>query len=118
MAKELPPLCRVCGRPVPKHMTWKSWGFRDEDAPRSKTEAAARSNHPLVKATLSDSSVIGPYVQFATYWDGTYQWDGHFHAQRCAADFGVWAAGTDQLKDWAMQPYHDAMKARAAKETA
>jgi hypothetical protein len=112
------PLCKVCGKKVPKHIRWQSWGFRDEDAPRTTEEAARRSNYPLVSVRLSESSVIGPFVQFASYWDGTYEWGGHFHAQRCAALFGESMAGL--FPGYSMPAYKDAMAARdiAEKETA
>lgn len=118
MAKQQGPLCRCCGKPVPKKTVWKSW-MKYEDAPKTKAEAAARSNLQLVSASVHSYHADGsePFIFSATYWDGeSYQWDGHFHAQSCAAEFGRWAAGTDMLKDWAMPPYHEAMAARRAKQ--
>lgn len=117
-AKEKPPLCRCCGKPVPKKTVWKTWN-RYEDAPKTKAEAAARSNMKMISADFHSyhSDHSEPFIFSATYWDGvSYKWSGHFHAQSCAAEFGEWAAGTDQLKTWAMPAYHEAIKAREEKE--
>lgn len=121
------PLCKVCAKPIPKQMTHHSFGASEyqmkrgqhefwrcyPERPSSKEEAQRLvGNRPIVSA---NGSLDGQGMDSATTWDGeSYAWDGHFHAQGCAAVYGTWAASRPELADFAYPAYRDAMAARGA----
>ena len=123
------PLCKVCGKPVPKQTRSLSFTpaalngrqngergkhtiYLDEDQrPRSVEEAQRYSNQPI----LSVKRYGTPTIHSMNTWDGeSYVWGGHFHAQGCAAQFGQ--AMAENFPDYSMKAFKEAMAAREAKE--
>lgn len=110
------PLCKCCGKPVPKKIIWKSWARASDDPPKSKAEAAARfSNYQMVSAKLhSYGDMKDQFVFSASFWDGeSYEWGGHFHAQGCAARFGLGMA--EKFPAYSMPAYKEALVEQAHK---
>ncbi|HEY1448408.1 MAG TPA: hypothetical protein VGF33_07705 [Caulobacteraceae bacterium] len=116
------PLCKVCGKPAPK-ITVTHWFGNDRpghpgvsvnhpEKPATREEAQRLVNGEIVSMKMSWRSEAGPrYVASANVWDGeSYLWDGHFHAQGCAAAFGL--AMAKQFPDHAMPAYRKALGAR------
>jgi hypothetical protein len=103
-----PPLCKVCGRPVPKHTQWHSWSrSADGPAPLSKAAFQATRNDIVVSVSWNHDRTG---LAHASTWDGeTYAWGGHFHAQSCAAIFGRSMA--DLFPDYAMPEHREALAA-------
>jgi hypothetical protein len=124
------PLCRVCGKPVPKVSQRVSFGCRHDTVHTYFKSLTARPADLAEAVRLAGNGEVirvgrtGRYgdgaqaaddaVTELTLWRGEYAWDGHFNAQGCAAEFGQWAAG--HLPDYAMPAYREAMAKRAAKE--
>lgn len=122
------PLCKVCGKPVPKETTRVSFGCRVDDRrstwisltakPASLEEAQRLVNGRILHVDRQGYSPDSPDaipkggITGVTAWDGeSYAWGGHFHAQGCAAQFG-WAMA-NQFPDHAMPAYREAMAKRA-----
>ena len=123
------PLCKVCGKPVPKETTRVSFGCRVDDRssptwinltakPASLEAAQALVNGRILHLSRQGYQPDDPNaiprdgIVSATVWDGeSYAWGGHFHAQGCAARFG-WSMA-DLFPDHAMPAYREAMAQRA-----
>jgi hypothetical protein len=122
-----PPLCKVCGKPVPKLTRSVSFVpatlnkrqngergthsiYLDEELrPTTVAEAMRYSNEPLISVQRYGGKHIGSF----NTWDGeSYVYGGHFHAQGCAAKFGE--AMARQHPTMAMPAYHAAIKDRGA----
>ena len=111
------PLCKVCGKPVPKRWTHHAFGRPEKEQHefwRTYTEKPATQeeaqrlvgNRPIV----STSGWMGA-IDSAKTWDGeSYEWGGHFHSQGCAARFGQSMA--DLFPDHAMPEYRAAVAAQ------
>ena len=125
MTTALKPLCKVCGKPVPKRMTHHSFGasavrladqheFWRAHAETPKTKAEAQrlvGNQPIASLQRNYG---GEGFSSASTWDGeSYLWQGHFHAQGCAAEFGL--AMAKLFPDHAMPAYREAVAAQKGK---
>lgn len=117
------PLCKVCGKPIPKVTTTHefgrdkplSWGVGHPEKPTTRAEVQRLVNGVVLSTTKSWRGDGPQFIQSANVWDGeSYAWGGHFHAQSCAAQFGESMAGL--FPTYSMPAYKAAMAAR--KETA
>jgi hypothetical protein len=120
------PLCKVCGKPVPKITQRISFGCRHADTHSFAKHVVERPADLAEAIRLAgDGEVIRVtkghfYGQGAdapegaitelTLWHGEYAWGGHFHAQTCAAEFGLGMA--NQFPDHAMPAYREAVAAQ------
>jgi hypothetical protein len=116
------PLCKVCGKPVPKTTSYHEFGVEHisrspswvchPEKPATREEAQRLVNGQIISIKMSWRGDSPRYVARANVWDGeSYEWDGNFHAQSCAAAFG--AAMALQHPTFGMPAYHAAMKERA-----
>jgi hypothetical protein len=115
------PLCKVCGKPVPKKTVSHCFGVTDRsgyatliyhpEKPATRADAQRLINGQIISMKMSWRSEEPRYVASVNAWDGeTYEWGGHFHAQGCAARFG-WGMAME-FPDRAYPPYREAMAAR------
>jgi hypothetical protein len=109
------PLCRLCGKPVPKVTDRLLFGQSPRDCERftgyrvarpSNKEAAQRYANGQILAVRYGTMATGAaapggghfnervprYVESATYWDGESYRDEHFCSDPCAVRFGYFAA--------------------------
>lgn len=117
------PLCKVCGKPVPKIGSYVAFGgstgsfanSRREERPRSREEVARVVNGSILSVSWHYAEDdLGRWISSAHVWDGvSYAHRGHFHAESCAAAFG--RAMADTFPDYAMPDYREAMVLRATK---
>jgi hypothetical protein len=124
------PLCKVCGKPVPKVTRSVSFGCRTErrystghlqltEKPANLAEAQRFINGRIISHKWSWRDEDPRWIESVNVWDGeSYVWGGHFHAQGCAAEFGEAMAALHPRM--AMPAYHAAIKDRgvAVKEPA
>lgn len=116
------PLCKCCGKPVPKRMVTHNFGVtRDRSSspwwrhhpekPLSRDELQRLVNGEIVSLKMSWRGESPRYIESANVWDGeSYVWGGHFHAQGCAATFGQSMA--ELFPDYTMSAYKAAMAKR------
>lgn len=113
------PLCKVCGKPIPKvgvsHEFGRnrpvSWGVGHPEKPKTLAEAQRLVNGQIISIKKSWRSDGPQWIESANVWDGeSYAWDGHFHAQSCAAQFGRAMAAL--FPRHSMPAYKEAMAAR------
>jgi hypothetical protein len=120
------PLCKVCGKPVPKTTVSHNFGQKVAsrryaswidhiEKPANRAEAQRLINGQIISVQWSWRNEPGPrYIISANVWDGeSYAWGGHFHAQGCAAVFGANMA--DLFPEYSMPAYKRARNAQAAK---
>jgi hypothetical protein len=92
-----PPLCRCCGKPLPKKVTthYPPKGAHFFDGPMSKEDCQALSNETVVSVAYHHngrSDGVRQVRRFGT-WDGesydSVYGQGFFCTLRCAADFAA-----------------------------
>jgi hypothetical protein len=126
------PLCRYCGKPIPKRTTtvWFEETQEDVDrkaptatfyrylvgSPMTKEDAQSLVNETIVHITrgaFRNGRFDKAYIGRASTWDGTSYTDDHFCKRECAEDFGhIVARDRPEL---ATAAYNAALKKQKAK---
>lgn len=120
------PLCRYCGKPIPKvtHCVWFGATTERRDRysthlaapePATKAEAQRLVNQRIVSVRRNSYGAGNGLINQVTTWDGESYRDQHFCNQAHAADFGRAAAAMmldDGRPQIAMPAYWQAMEAR------
>jgi hypothetical protein len=124
------PLCKVCGKPIPKTTTTHNFGCRvasrryesvidHTEKPATRAEAQRLVNGEIISIRRQGYQPSSPDeiprggITSAHVWDGeSYAWGGHFHAQGCAAQFGLGMA--KQFPDHATPAHREAVAAQKA----
>lgn len=92
------PHCRCCGKPIKKHVVThyfgvsrvadSDWSRNHAEEAKTKADAQRYINHPIVSIRKGYNGNVA-----AGAWDGeSYEGDGIFDSQQCAAAFGRMAA--------------------------
>ncbi|HLY77853.1 MAG TPA: hypothetical protein VKQ70_00650 [Caulobacteraceae bacterium] len=130
------PLCRTCGKLIPKRTTSLRFGCAPVEAerrlgrverPATREEAQRYVNGEITQVRYSTRAsedaghgmtrvvFVPRYIGEVTYWDGESYQDDAFDSLGCAAQFGRSMAR--QFPDYAMPAYREAKARRAAKES-
>lgn len=109
------PLCRCCGKPIPKRTVNHYPKPGHGKLPRSKEDCQRLTNHKVVSVSyhedtpyMREKGFAGTVERFST-WDGESYTDDLFCKTACAEAFGRMAATLDAITTKA---YVAAMKRR------
>lgn len=100
------PLCRYCGKPIPKET--EVIHFRgDREPPRTREEAQRLTNRPIISIAYDAYEGVR-YVQRISTWDGESYIDDFFCKGEHALRYGYFAVKNDP--DLRTQAWVDAVR--------